>query len=71
MRTMTRALGRLACLANAHPWAVLALALASVVAVLGLGIAGAVSLFTPPVLPKFFLFAAATVAIWLALNSRP
>ena len=31
--------GPLHCLANAHPWAVLALALASVVAVLGLGIA--------------------------------
>jgi hypothetical protein len=71
MNTITRVISRIACFANCHPRVVLALALASIVAVIGLGIAGAVSLFTPPVLPKFFLFAAATVAIWLALNSRP
>jgi hypothetical protein len=71
MRTMTRALGRLACLANAHPWAVLALTFASIMVVVGLMILGAVALFTPPMLPKFFLFAAATLAVWLALNGRP
>ena len=66
--TITRVLGRLACFANCHPRVVLALLLASVVAVVGLGIAGAVSLFTPPMLPKFLLFAAVTFAAFVALQ---
>jgi hypothetical protein len=41
---------------------VLAFALASVVAVVGLGIFGAVSTFTQPTLSKFLLFAVITLA---------
>jgi hypothetical protein len=69
MRTMTRALGRLACVANAHPRAVLALAFAVTIAVVGLMILGWVALFTQPMLPKFFLFAAVTLAAFVAIKS--
>ncbi|WP_156898744.1 hypothetical protein [Bradyrhizobium erythrophlei] len=68
---MTRALGRLACLANANPWAAWAFLATIAVTLMGLMILGAVTLFTNASAPIFFLFAAATVAIWLALNSRP
>jgi hypothetical protein len=46
---------------------VLALTLASVVAVVVLGIFGAVSLFTPPILPKLLLFAAIVIAALIAM----
>lgn len=62
MNTMTRVLSRIACFANCHPRVVLALALASVVAVVGLGIFGAVSTFTAPTLSRLLLFAVVTLA---------
>jgi hypothetical protein len=65
---MTRVLNRIACLANCHPRIVLALALASIVAVVGLGIFGAVSLVTQPVLSKFLLFVAITLAALVVIQ---
>jgi hypothetical protein len=62
MNTITRVLSRIACFANCHPQVVLALALASVVAVVGLGVFGAVSLVTHPTLSKFLMFAAIALA---------
>jgi hypothetical protein len=63
MNTVKRVLSRIACFANCHPRVVLALTLASVVAVVGLGVFGAVSLFTPPILPKLLLFAIVIAAL--------
>jgi hypothetical protein len=68
MRTMTRVLSNLACLANAHPQAVLALALAIVVAVVGLAVFGAIWLFTPPILPKLLFGAALALAAFVAMR---
>jgi hypothetical protein len=68
MNTITRVLSRIACFANCHPRMVLALALASIVAVVGLGIFGAVSLVTQPVLSKFLLFAAITLAALVVIQ---
>jgi len=47
---------------------VLALTLASIVAVIGLGIFGAVSLVTQPVLSKFLLFAVITLAAFVVIQ---
>jgi low affinity Fe/Cu permease len=68
MNKMTRALNRIACFANCHPRMVLALALASIVAVVGLGIFGAVSLVTQPVLSKFLLFAVITLTAFVVIQ---
>ena len=68
MNTITRALSRIACFANCHPRVVLALALAVIVAVVGLGIFGAVSLVTHPTLSRFLLFAAFTLAALVVIQ---
>jgi hypothetical protein len=68
MRTMTRVLNNLACLANDHPQAVLALTLAVIVAVVGLAVFGAISLFTPPILPKLFFGAAVALAALVVIQ---
>jgi hypothetical protein len=68
MNTMTRVLSRIACFAKCHPRVVLALTLASIVAVVGLGIFGAVSLVTQPVLSKFLLFVAITLAALVVIQ---
>jgi hypothetical protein len=68
MNTMTRVLSRIACFANCHPQAVLVLALASIVAVIGLGIFGAVSTFTQPTLSKFLMFSAITLAALVVIQ---
>jgi hypothetical protein len=68
MNKMTRALNRIACFANCHPQVVLALALASVVAVVGLGIAGAVSTFTQPTLSRVLLFVAITLGLAVVIQ---
>jgi putative exporter of polyketide antibiotics len=68
MRTLTLALSRLACFANCHPWAVLALVFASIVAVVGLGIAGAVSTYTNPTLSRVLLFAVVTLAALVVIQ---
>jgi hypothetical protein len=68
MNTMTRVLSRIACFANCHPWAVLALVFASIAAVAGLGIAGAVSTFTNPILSRVLLFAAITLAALVVIQ---
>jgi hypothetical protein len=68
MNTMTRVLSRIACFANCHPHAVLAFISASIVAVIGLGIFGAVSLVTNPVLSKFLLFAVITLAALVVIQ---
>jgi hypothetical protein len=67
MKALTRALSRIACFANCHPRVVLALTLASIVAVIGLGIFG-VSLVTQPVLSKFLLFAVITLAAFVVIQ---
>jgi hypothetical protein len=68
MNTMTRVLSRIACFANCHPRVVLALALASIVAVVGLGIFGAVSLVTDPTLSRVLLFAVITLAMLVVIQ---
>jgi hypothetical protein len=68
MNTITRVLSRIACLANCHPRMVLALALAVIVAVVGLAVFGVVSLFAPPVLPKLFFGAAVALAAFVAMR---
>jgi hypothetical protein len=62
MNTLTRILSRIACFANCHPHVVLALVFASIVAVVGLGIAGAVSLVTA------MLFAVITLAMLVVIQ---
>jgi hypothetical protein len=47
---------------------VLALTLASIVAIVGLGIFGAVSLFTDPTLSRVLLFAAITLAALVVIQ---
>jgi hypothetical protein len=68
MRTMTRVLGHLACLANDHPQAVLALTLAVIVAVVALAVFGLISLFTPPILPKLLFGSAVGLAAFVAMR---
>jgi hypothetical protein len=65
---MIRALNRIACFANCHPRVVLALTLASIVAVVGLGIFGAVSLVTDPTLSRVLLFAVITLAALVVIQ---
>ena len=68
MKTLTFVLNRIACFANCHPWVVLALVFASIVAVVGLGIAGAVSTFTAPTLSKVLLFTVVTLAVLVVIQ---
>jgi len=68
MNTMTRVLSRIACFANCHPRVVLALALAGIVAVIGLMAVGVFALFVPPAVPKLLLLAAITLAAFLAIR---
>jgi hypothetical protein len=68
MRAITRAISRIACFANCHPRVVLALALASIIAVIGLGVFGAVSLVTQPVLSKLLLFVAITLVALVVIQ---
>ena len=68
MKTITLVLSRIACFANCHPRIVLALALASIVAVVGLMAFGVFALFVPPAVPKLLLLAAITLAAFLAIR---
>jgi len=68
MNTLTRILSRIACFANCHPHMVLALALAGIVAVIGLMAFGVFALFVPPAVPKLLLLAAITLAAFLAIR---
>ena len=68
MNTITRVLCRIACFANCHPWAVLALVFAVIVAVVGLMVFGVFALFVPPAVPKLLLLAAITLAAFLAIR---
>jgi hypothetical protein len=68
MKTLTRTLSRIACFANCHPHAVLALVFAVIVAVVGLMAFGVFALFVPPAVPKLLLLAAITLAAFLAIR---
>jgi hypothetical protein len=68
LKTLTRALSHIACAANCHPHVVLAFISASIVAVIGLGVFGAVSLVTHPTLSRFLLFAVVTAAALVAIQ---
>ena len=68
MNTITRVLSRISCFANCHPRVVLALALASIIAVIGLGVFGDVSLVTQPVLSKLLLFVAIALAALVVIQ---
>lgn len=68
MKIITRALSRIACFANCHPHAVLAFISASIVAVIGLGVFGAVSQVTHPTLSRVLLFAAITLAALVVIQ---
>jgi uncharacterized membrane protein YccC len=68
MNTITRVLSRISCFASCHPGIVLALALAGIVAVIGLMAFGVFALFVPPAVPKLLLLAAITLAAFLAIR---
>jgi hypothetical protein len=68
MNTITRVISRISCFANCHPRIVLALALASIVAVVGLMAFGVFALFVPPAVPKLLLLAAITLAAFIAIK---
>jgi uncharacterized membrane protein YccC len=68
MKPLTFVLNRIACFANCHPHAVLALAFAVIVAVVGLMAFGVFALFVPPAVPKLLLLAAITLAAFLAIR---
>ena len=68
MKTITLVLSRIACFGNCHPRIVLALALASIVAVVGFMAFGVFALFVPPAVPKLLLLAAITLAAFLAIR---
>jgi hypothetical protein len=67
---MTRAFSTAARFVNVHPRIVLAAWLGLALGVVGLGFLGAVSLFTAPVLPKLFLFAAIAIAAFTFMPRR-
>jgi hypothetical protein len=68
MNTVTRVLSRISCFASCHPGIVLALALAVILAVVGLMAFGVFALFVPPAVPKLLLLAAITLAAFIAIK---